>query len=786
MTGIFINRVLVYFPGFHSSSMRLCIGSRGPVFLRNGLIFSICLLALQSFGQNPAITGTITDIKTNMPIEGVTVVLLPDKRTSISNSAGNFFFHPVSQPVSLRVSAVGYGSRSISLNEFQQQKNKIILEPVTLELSSVTVSSKAGEEFRAISKIDISLRDISNSQEVLRLVPGLFIGQHQGGGKAEQIFLRGFDCDHGTDVSLNADGMPVNLVSHAHGQGYADSHFIIPETIGNVNFKKGPYYAEKGDFCTSGYVDFHTLNAIPENTIKLEAGMYHTFRFLGMINLLGEKAKASQQSWYAAAEYRYTDSYFDNPQHFNRFNFFTKYYGRISPKTWLSFSASALSSKWNASGQIPDRAVSKGIIGFYGALDPNEGGLTSRTNANAQTLTTFRNGDLIKNQLYYSYYTFDLHTNFTFYLVDTVNGDEIRQQEIRNLFGYKGSYEHIGYLGSARLSSEAGIQFRGDATHNSGLSHTMDRFTTLQDIKLGNISELAASVFLNETLRFNDHFSVNAGLRFDQFYYSYYNKLATDTLYAGNGTYQATDHSLNPKLSFYYHQNDNLEFYLSLGKGFHSNDTRSVVAEKGVGSLAAAYGADLGTVFKPTPDLIINAALWIITLDQEFVYGGDGGSVEFSGKTKRAGFDFSARYQPLPFLFLDLDLNYAHGRAVNDPKGQNYIPLAPVWTSTGGITYSKQTGFNGSLRYRFMGDRPANENNSLTALGYFVTDFILNYTRKNYEIELTINNVLNTKWKETQFDTLTRLKGEKAAVDQICFTPGTPFATRLSFSIFFK
>ena len=186
----------------------------------------------------------------------------------MSNNAGYFSLHPVSEPAALQISAIGYRRKTISLNEFQQQKNKITLEPITLELSSVTISSKAGEEFRAIRKIDISLRDISNSQEVLRLVPGLFIGQHQGGGKAEQIFLRGFDCDHGTDISLNSDGIPVNLVSHAHGQGYADTHFIIPETIGNVNFKKGPYYAEKGDFCTSGYVDFHSLNAIPQNIIQ--------------------------------------------------------------------------------------------------------------------------------------------------------------------------------------------------------------------------------------------------------------------------------------------------------------------------------------------------------------------------------------------------------------------------------------------------------------------------------------------------------------------------------------
>jgi hypothetical protein len=754
--------------------------------MRNWLILVILFTGTRSFGQSGAIRGNIIDMQTNQPVEGVTIYLLPDKMPSTSNAAGNFSFPHAAKAEAIQVSAIGYASRTIPIPEFHQQKNIISLKSVAIELSSVTVSPRAGQEFQAISRIDITLRNVSNSQELLRLVPGLFIGQHQGGGKAEQIFLRGFDCDHGTDISINADGMPVNMVSHAHGQGYADTHFIIPETIGNVNFKKGPYYADKGDFATSGYVDYHTLNAPPENMAKLEGGMFNTFRVLTMFNLLGEKARERQQSWYAAAEYRYTDSYFDNPQHFNRFNFFTKYYGRLTPHTWVDFSVSTLFSNWNASGQVPDRAVSEGIIGFYGALDPHEGGITSRTNANAQTITTLGNGDVIKNQLYYSYYTFDLHTNFTFFLVDTVNGDEIRQQEARNLFGYKGSYLHTGYIGRSRLSSEMGIQLRGDATNNSGLYHTKDRFTTLQTLKLGNITELAASAYMNETLRFSDHFSVNAGLRFDQIYYSYNNKLITDTLFPGLGIYKVNDHRLNPKLSFYYTRNENLQFYLSLGKGFHSNDARSVVAEKGTLSLPAAYGSDLGTVFKPAKDLIINAALWYMLLDQEYVYGGDGGTVDFNGKTQRTGFDFSARYQPLHYLFFDLDLNCAHGRSLDQTKGQNYIPLAPVWTSTGGITYSRPQGFNGSLRYRYMGDRPANSDYSLTAVGYFVTDLRLNYTKKKFEIGLAIDNVLNTKWKETQFDTITRLKGESAPVDGICFTPGTPFAARLGVTVFFR
>ncbi len=303
---------------------------------------------------------------------------------------------------------------------------------------------------------------------------------------------------------------------------------------------------------------------------------------------------------------------------------------------------------------------------------------------------------------------------------------------------------------------------------------------------MGDITQFDIAPYLSEIFSFNEHFSINAGLRFDQFYHIYNNKLATDTTLTGIGIYKAKANKISPKLNLYYHVNDRSQFYLTTGRGFHSNDTRAVVVQNGMDILPFAYSADLGTVFKPTKKIIINAAIWYIYLQQEFVYSGDGGDVSFNGKTQRRGFDFSGRYQPIKSLYFDADVNYAHGRSVGTSKGQDYIPLAPVWTSTGGVTYTNKNGINGSLRYRYVGNRPGNEDYSLTAVGYFITDAVINYTKPKYEIGLVINNILNTKWKETQFDTETRLKNEAAPVDEICFTPGTRFAAKLSFSYFFK
>jgi outer membrane receptor for monomeric catechols len=391
-----------------------------------------------------------------------------------------------------------------------------------------------------------------------------------------------------------------------------------------------------------------------------------------------------------------------------------------------------------------------------------------------------KNGGFLKNQFYYSKYRFDLHTNFTFFLNDPINGDQIRQKENRDLLGYNGSYNYVTLLGATQSTTEAGIGIRRDKIHDLELSHTADRYTLLNRLAFGNVSETDLSAYVSETFRFSEKFSMNAGLRVDQFLNQYTDHIKLDSLFKAN------EAIASPKLSFYYHKNKTTQLYVNLGKGFHSNDTRVCVIQNGRKVLPAAYSADFGTILKPAKNLLVQAALWYLYLDQEFVYSGDGAYVEPSGKSRRTGFDFSVRYEPVKAVYIDADINYAHGRMVEEIKGQNYIPLAPVWSSTGGITYKNSVGINGSLRYRWLSDRPANESFTLNAKGYFINDLVLNYTQKKYEIGLSVNNIFNVKWKETQFDTESRLKNEINSVEEIHFTPGTKLSAKLSFSIFFN
>jgi outer membrane receptor protein involved in Fe transport len=650
-----------------------------------------------------------------------------------------------------------------------------------VNLKEITISgNNKRDAVDLITQVDRQLRPTNSAQDLLRLVPGLFIAQHAGGGKAEQIFLRGFDCDHGTDFSVNIDGMPVNMVSHAHGQGYADFHFVIPETIDKLKVFKGTYAAQYGDFATAGAGEFTTKNNIGRSMVKTELGRFDTYRALAMIDILQGKhlLTKNNENFYAAGEYNFTNSYFENKQNLSRFNFFTKYSAQINARNFFMASVSSFSSSWNASGQIPDRAVSDGVVDRYGSIDPSEGGNTSRSNINLSLSTQLANGALLKNQAYYCRYKFNLYSNFTFFLIDTVNGDEINQRENgRNTYGYKTSYEKNSMLFGRTLKSVAALGTRIDEG-DLYLAHTVKR-AFLDTISAGHLYQQNAYAYIDETLWLSGKLSLNGSVRFDYFDFSFRSFLY-DSL---SGRKQVP--KVSPKLNLTYDHSSRLQLYVRSGYGFHSNDARSVVVNTSRNSVPKAFGYEAGSIFKPLPGLIVNAALWGLDLQNELVYVGDAAVVEISGATRRLGADVSLRWQLFRNLYADADINYNYARYRNLPKGENYIPLAPSLTSTGGLSYRRDKGINAALRYRYMKSRPANEDNSVVALGYFLLDATVNYTTPKYQVGISVENLLNSKWNQAQFNTESRLKSESQAYTGLHFTPGTPFFIKGSFSIFF-
>lgn len=737
------------------------------------LLFFLSTMAGVLHAHNGSLNGQIIDAETGLEIPGAVVKLEPGARFTSTNTLGFFYFTDLpAGEYTLSVQMLGYETlikSGILIRDSETSVIRLDVKPAIVDLREVEVMQSINQPLQTISGFDIQTRPINTAQDVLRIVPGLFIAQHAGGGKAEQLFLRGFDIDHGTDVNLTVDGMPVNMVSHAHGQGYADLHFVIPELIEGVNFKKGPYDVESGNFTTAGQVRFKTADALGNNMVKLEAGQFNTYRAMGAFNILGNEAGRRNRHAYIAAENAYSDGYFNSSQQFNRLNLFGKYTALLDDDHRVSLSASAFQSSWNASGQIPERAVKSGQIDRFGAIDDTEGGLTNRYNINFEHQKAMPGGTLVKNQLYYVNYGFELYSNFTFFLNDPVNGDQIRQKERRRIFGYNGAIHTQGSLFGKKIIGEYGIFYRNDLVQDNELSRTANRSRVTQALAFGDVNESNTGAYFSETLVLGK-FSLNAGLRYDAFLFAYENAL--DTLYKPE---KAFDNTLNPKVNLYYDWSPALRLYLSAGNGFHANDTRVVVAQQARQTLPKASGVDLGAIFKPSPALLVHLAAWYLKLEQEFVYVGDEAVVEAGGRSVRQGLDLSARMQLFRYLYTDLDVTYSHARSVDEPEGARYIPLAPVYTATGGIGWDKGKGLFGSLRFRYLGDRPANEDNSVNASGYFLLDAVAGWKTRRVEIGLSVQNLGNVAWNEAQFDTESRLKNEAEPVSEIHYTPGTPF-----------
>ena len=726
-------------------------------------VFTSCILfyftATSLYAQE--LNGVVIDSQ-DEPIPGAYITHIRSEHHTHTNEFGKFSFHHVQEGDSLEIRHVGYDIRRIVIRSLKDPI-MIKMQESLFQLDEIVVE-KTAKSLSLLRRIDLVTNPVNSSQEILRKIPGLFIAQHSGGGKAEQIFLRGFDIDHGTDVSITADGIPVNMVSHAHGQGYSDLHFLIPETIEAIDFDKGPYNTDKGNFATAGYVDFKTKDKLDKSSVGLRVGQFNTFRMTGLFDIeLKDQADA-----YLATEYLRSDGFFDEPQNFSRFNIMGKYTNRFAGQSKLSVLVSHFTSKWGASGLIPERAVASGMITRFGSIDDTQGGETSRSNLVVSYDSYVNEHTFFRNKIYYSTYDFDLFSNFTFYLEDPINGDQIRQKEDRQIFGVSSELNRTYNVSSGELLLQAGVGFRNDIVDDLELSKTKNRTETLAITQLGDVTETNIYTYINAELDLGK-WLISGGARLDFFDFQYVNQL--DSVY---NLQSENEVRISPKLSFIYHKNRNLQFFVKSGIGFHSNDTRVVINNQGQDILPAAYGADLGFIWKATPRLVTNAALWYLFLDQEFVYVGDAGIVEPSGRSRRTGLDLGLRYQINDWLFADIDANYALARSVDEPEGARYIPLAPELTAMGGLSLRKGN-FSAGFQARYLRDRPANEDNTIVAEGYFIADLNLGYRLDKIDFGIAIENIFNQEWNEAQFATESRLQFEPAPVEEIHFIPGTPF-----------
>lgn len=724
------------------------------------------------------LVGKILDKQSNSPLPGATVTIQGTSRGVAADGEGRFIISDLAAGFYVvNVSSVGYAN--VTSRIFVRVSDSTLadfhLSPVDLEYDEITTTgersySAASSEF--MRSLDFELRPKQSAHDMLRMVPGIIIAQHAGGGKAEQIFVRGFDADHGTDINLSLDGVPVNMVSHGHGQGYADLHFIIPEVIEGLEVHKGPYFAQYGDLATAGAVRLQTRSTLDYNAMSVEGGKFGTYRTFGMLQL---PIKSETFSAYVAGETFHSQGYFDIPINLDRYNLFAKSVWNISPVSSLAFWGSGFTSKWDATGQIPERAILNGTISRFGSIDPSEGGNTRRFNANAQYVLTLTERSTLSAQLYASRYSFQLYSNFTFFANDSVNGDGIEQMDSRFIYGGKLEYASEHALGRLPASFLAGASLRSD---NIDVQlYRQKKRSRIETTADAIIDQRNLSFYVQEDVRFSELIRLQVGLRTDIFFFDVLDRLGNvgQTSVAGS----ITQSVVTPKANIIISPSSTTDLFLNFGGGFHSNDARAVVSNKADKTLPRAWGAEVGFRTQMFGAIDFAVAFWGLDLDNELVYVGDEGTTEPSGRTRRLGIDIETRARIASWLYSDLDVTLSRGRFRDLPDGENFIPLAPTVTASAGLTALHASGLEASVRLRHVSSRPANEANTVIASGYTIFDAAVAYSIGNYRLQLGAENLFNTDWNEAQFDTESRLLSEAAPISELHFTPGSPFNLKL-------
>ncbi|MFT5777955.1 MAG: hypothetical protein ACI837_000903 [Crocinitomicaceae bacterium] len=635
---------------------------------------------------------------------------------------------------------------------------------------NINATSKTQEQ---TANVRLNLLPVKSSQEVLTLIPGLFVAQHAGGGKAEQLFLRGYDLDHGTDIQIGVEGVPVNSVSHAHGQGYTDLHFMLPQLIDKISFEKGPYRLDKGNFSTAGWVDFKLKKKLERNQLSMSYGSFNNLKVNGATTVLDRP----DHSAYIAGSWNKSDGYFDSKQNLNRLNFMANYRGKINSSTILEISSSAFYSSWTASGQVPIRAIDNGLIGRFGAIDNTEGGTVSRSSIQVNLSKFFKNRSSLKFNAYTVLSDFELYSNFTFFLRDSINGDQIKQKENRRLHGFNSDYQKKWKVRNTNIQLLSGIGLRYDNIDDLELAYTVNRAIKTEQVQFGDVDELNYFAYLGGKITWHK-WSLYGGIRLEEIYYRYKDRLTNEPFILAQ-----TQNAILPKTSLTYQPNEKLKAFAKWGTGFHSNDTRTVLSSNESDRLPLVFSYDLGFEFKPTKDLILNLAYWNLKSQQEFIYVGDEGIVEANGGSKRQGIDVGVAWQALQSLYFFTNANYSHARS--DDETRSYIPIAAPITLSTGLQFIWKKHFLAAWTVQYMGDRPADETNSTLAEGYCLNNVKLTYKRKMWQAQLQVNNIFNVDWNETQFLTESRLQNEVQSTEEIHFTPGAPISAELSLSIFF-
>ena len=572
------------------------------------------------------------------------------------------------------------------------------------DLTGIADSASEGK----VGQLQLRTRPILRSGEILEVIPGMIATQHSGTGKANQYFLRGFNLDHGTDFAAKVDGMPINHPTHGHGQGYLDLNFIIPELVDFVQFKKGPYYAEVGDFSSAGAADIRMFDAIEEGFIEIGIGEDDFFRIVG-----AESLKLGEGTLLGGFETQFYDGPWKDPEDLEKYNGMLKY--SLGDDTrGLQLSAMGYYSEWDSTDQIPRNAVTRGLVDRLGSLDPSDGGDTERYSLSLSAWNEHRYG-LTRGTFYVAYYDFNLWSNFEYFLGDSVNGDQFQQVDERIILGGELTNDWSSEVKDYPVDHSIGLQFRHDFINEIGLHNTRQR-KRLSTVRDDEVDETSIGLFYENTIQWHDYFRSIAGLRGDAYFFD----VTSKNIPQNSGT--ENDQILSPKLSLVFGPIHKTEFYVSAGLGYHSNDARGTTIEidpdsgdpvAKVDPLVRSRGTEIGLRSTLIPGYHSTLALWYLELDSELVFVGDAGTTEPSGESERIGLEWTNYYKITNWLTLDFDVAYVDAKFSDAPSNQDEIPNAVPLTIATGASVKFDNGLFGSIRVRHLDRYPLEESGTI-------------------------------------------------------------------------
>jgi outer membrane receptor protein involved in Fe transport len=626
-----------------------------------------------------------------------------------------------------------------------------------------------------VTSVQLDGRPILRPGEVLEVVPGLIVTQHSGDGKANQYFLRGFNLDHGTDFASYVDGVPVNMPTHAHGQGYSDINFLIHELVDTVHYRKGTYYAEEGNFSAAGAARIDYVRSVDAPQLAVTVGQDDYYRVLAMASpelaggrlLMGLDWSTSDGPWTLPEDFRKTSGLVK--------------FSHGSEAAGYSLTAMGYDGSWNSTDQIPQRAVDSGLIDRFGHIDATDGGESHRYSLSFDAWSR-QDGRGWTALVYAIDYYLDLISNFT-YATDPVNGDQFEQYDSRDVYGGRFVYDIDASFNDLVGALQTGAEIRYDDIHPVALYRTKER-ERFDTIRKDDVTQSQYSAFASHDQQWTPWLRTTAGLRFDWFDFQ-----VDSNLPANSGS--ETDSIVGPKLTVVLGPWNQTEFFLNAGRGFHTNDARGttikldptdgVTPVKPVDPIVPADGAEVGVRTAIVPQTQLTAAFWGLDIDSELLFVGDGGITEPSRATRRYGVELGAYWTPRDWLIVDADYAWAHARFTDPDPAGDYIPGAVETVVSLGLTVHREAGWYGGARLRYFSAAPLIEDDSVRSDATTLVNAEVGYRfTMGINAMLTVFNLFDADANDISYYYESQLPGESAPVADIHFHPAEPRTVRFT------